>query len=62
MILPCPAFGPAPPPFLPPLAEPAVDVDDVGSCTFLEAGGGGSSSEKDSQVGSSFVTIVLFSR
>ena len=61
MMLPCPAFGPVPPPFLPPLVEVVVDVEDVGSCTFLAGWGGGSSSEKDSQVGSSFVTIALFS-
>lgn len=62
MMLPCPAFGPAPPPppFLPPLPDEAVAVDDVGSCTLLVGWGGGSSSEKDSQVGSSRVTIAKF--
>lgn len=60
MILPCPAFGPPPPFLLPPLAEVA-DVD-VGSCNFFVAAGGrGSSSEKDSQVGSSCVTGVVYS-
>ena len=58
MMFPCPAFGT---PFLAPPFEDVV-VEGVGSCTFLAAGaGGGSSSEKDSQAGSSCVTGVWVS-
>ena len=58
IMLPWPAFGPAL--FLPPLVVVEV-VEDVGSCNFLVGAGAGSSSEKDSQVGSSCVTVALFS-
>lgn len=51
MILPCPAFAA---PFFPPLVD--ADDDEVGNWTFLAGWGGGSSSEKDSHAGSSFVT------